>query len=109
MLYFSLKQLSLLCTHTNTALGQNTKYDAGEGGSGVPFYVTHLEPNDWWKWFLDPNDERLKVTEGGEDRDGRGSPDAEDEENRLDQPDQQDADRGWTEVYEHNYYDNDMH
>ena len=69
----------------------------------MPFYVTHLEPNDWWKWFLDPSDERLKVkkeTGGSDDVSGEGEESSGDEERRLDQPEKTlDADRGWTEVH----------
>lgn len=105
----------MISKHTHTALGQNTKNDAGEGGSGVPFYVTHLEPNDWWKWFLDPHDERLKVkkaTGGGEDVSDEdvSDKDADDKAIPLDKPDKkQDEDRGWTEVYEHYYYVERLH
>ena len=66
-------------------MGKNTKYDAGEGGSGIPFYVTHFEPNDWWKWF-----------ENNESHDKE----PEQKENAGDQNKKENNDPGWTEVLE---------
>ena len=43
-------------------MGQFTKYDAGDGGSALPFYITEFKPKNWWKWFEE--EESAKENDG---------------------------------------------